>query len=119
MTPVTLNSLTPSAQAVDAQATGPNFQEREALKQFEAIFLRQLLGSLEKAGTFAGKKGPSSGSALYGSMMVGAMADAAADAGGIGLVTLFQDTLQRAAASTASSEPHGTETSPLPLGLER
>jgi Rod binding domain-containing protein len=106
MTPVTLNPLTPAAQTADARATGPSFEEREALKQFEAIFLRQLLGSLEKAGTFAGKKGPSSGSALYGSMMVGAMADAAADAGGIGLVSLFQETLQqRNAAALATPEP--------------
>jgi Rod binding domain-containing protein len=42
-----------------------------------------MLSSLEKAGTVGGDEG--SGTAVYGSMMVGALAETAADGGGIGL----------------------------------
>jgi peptidoglycan hydrolase FlgJ len=54
-----------------------------AAREFEAIFLRQMLSSLEKTGHM-GSTG-STGSDVYGSMMVGALADAVASAGGVGL----------------------------------
>jgi Rod binding domain-containing protein len=59
----------------------------EAARQFEAIFLRQLLSGLEKAGELGGGA-VTSGSGIYGSMMVGALAESAASGGGIGLSEL-------------------------------
>ncbi len=56
---------------------------RQAAQQFEAIFLRQLLGQLGK-GLSAGKSSGVAGS-VYGSMVVDAVAGAASEGGGIGL----------------------------------
>jgi Rod binding domain-containing protein len=57
----------------------------KAAQEFEAVFIRQLMKPLEKAGE-TGKGGSvNSGSSVYGSMMVGAVADSAAAGGGIGL----------------------------------
>ena len=76
------------ARAEGARAEGPELAEqRKAAQQFEAIFLRQLLGSLEKAGGFGGSS--DGGSAIFGSMMVSALADSAAASGGIGLADII------------------------------
>lgn len=90
-------NLTPPHQAADAAGARLDgtqqvdatqlAEQRKAAQQFEAIFLRQLLGSLEKAGGFGGSS--DSGSAIFGSMMVGALADSAAASGGIGLADII------------------------------
>jgi flagellar protein FlgJ len=80
-----IGNLTPPHQASDADGAKVA-EQRKAAQQFEAIFLRQLLGSLEKAGGFGGSD---SGSAIFGSMMVGALADSAAASGGIGLADII------------------------------
>lgn len=72
---------------VAQQKETPDPKQLEAAKQFEAIFLRQMLSGLEKAGQIGGGA-VTSGSGIYGSMMVGALADAAANGGGIGLSEL-------------------------------
>jgi Rod binding domain-containing protein len=78
-TPVALSA----ARAPDG-ATPADPKMVEAARQFEAIFLRQLLSGLEKAGELGGGS-VTSGSGIYGSMMVGALAESAASGGGIGL----------------------------------
>jgi flagellar protein FlgJ len=81
-----IGNLTPPHQASDADGVKVA-EQRKAAQQFEAIFLRQLLGSLEKAGGFGGSS--DSGSAIFGSMMVSALADSAAASGGIGLADII------------------------------
>lgn len=71
--------------AVDAPKPAPKPAELRAAREFEAIFLRKLLGSLERTTQLGGKSSFSGGTEVYGSMMVGALADAIATAGGIGL----------------------------------
>jgi Rod binding domain-containing protein len=61
-------------------------------RQFEAIFLRQMLSCLEKTTSVQG--GKDAGSKLYGSMMVDAVADAVSRAGGIGLAAMLTKTLE-------------------------
>jgi flagellar protein FlgJ len=78
----TLGNLTPSQQTADATATA---EQRHAAQQFEAMFLRQLLGNLGKSG---GLGGSGAGAEVYGSMMVGALADTASEGGGIGLAEI-------------------------------
>jgi Rod binding domain-containing protein len=81
MTPTTIGSLTPAQQTPDVAAATD--AQRKAARDFEAIFLRQLLSSLEKSSGLSGKE--SGGGQVFRSMMVSALADTAAEGGGIGL----------------------------------
>lgn len=81
MTLAPIGNLTPPHQGADADAKSVA-EARQVAQQFEAIFLRQLLGAMEKTGGLAGS---SQGSGIYKSMMVGALADNASQSGGIGL----------------------------------
>lgn len=94
-------NLTPHHQAADADGA-QLAEQRKAAQQFEAIFLRQLLGSLEKAGGFGGAS--DSGSAIFGSMMVGALADSAAASGGIGLADIIFKAMMPPASPAAPSQ---------------
>ncbi len=60
----------------------------DAAAQFEAIFVKQLLSSLERTAD------TSSGSKVYGSMVVDSMADAITRAGGLGLAQEIQRALE-------------------------
>lgn len=84
MTPTPIGRLTLTQQTADAQ--GPTPEQLKAAKDFEAIFIRQLLSSLEKS---SGISGGESGGAVFRSMMVSALADTAAEGGGIGLRDLI------------------------------
>jgi Rod binding domain-containing protein len=87
MTPTALASSTAAQQNVDAaSATSPTPEQQKAACDFEAIFLRQLMSSLEKG---SGLGGQSSGGQVFRSMMVGALADTASEGGGIGLRDLI------------------------------
>lgn len=85
MTTSPIGSLTAGQQKADAAGASP--EQQKAARDFEAIFLRQLLSSLEKGSGMSG--GQSSGGAVFRSMMVSAMADKAAEGGGIGLSELI------------------------------
>jgi Rod binding domain-containing protein len=87
MTPTAISSSTPAHQNVDAASvTSPTPEQQKAARDFEAIFLRQLMSSLEKGG---GLGGQSSGGQVFRSMMVSALADTASEGGGIGLSELI------------------------------
>ena len=58
--------------------------EKKAAQEFEAIFLRKMLAGMEKSSKVEGA-GLSGSADAYSSMVVGALADAVAAAGGIGL----------------------------------
>ena len=102
MTPTPIGRLTLTQQTADArgpspeqlkaaaaseQSTGVSPEQVKAAKDFEAIFIRQLLSSLEKSSGISG--GDKSGGAVFRSMMVSALADTAAEGGGIGLRDLI------------------------------
>jgi Rod binding domain-containing protein len=74
---------------------------RKVAEQFEAIFLRKLMSGLEKSGSLSGT--PSTGSQIYGSMMVGAFADKASEGGGLGLASLVLKSLLPQAPSASAS----------------
>ena len=101
--------LNPSASAVTTQQSllsamshtkqaAPKVDKAEAkrlgdaARQFEAVFLRQMLSCLEKTASMQG--GKDAGSNLYGSMMVDAVADAVSRAGGIGLGAMLTKSLE-------------------------
>ena len=66
----------------------------KAAKDFEAIFLRTLLSSLEKTTSMSGGANkPTTGQSTYGSMVVGALADNISGSGGIGLADIVAKSL--------------------------
>ena len=72
--------------------TGDAPRLKEAAVQFEAVFVRQMLSSLEKAaGSPMGNQ--STGGSIYGSMVVNSVADAVAHAGGLGLASMLMKSL--------------------------
>jgi Rod binding domain-containing protein len=83
----------------DAKA---DYDTRHAAQQFEAMLLKQMLSSLEKATRVGGERG-SAGSSQYGSMIVEALSDAVAQAGGIGVGEMMvQNVSQRVAEKKVS-----------------
>jgi Rod binding domain-containing protein len=113
MTPSTIGSLTPGQQTPDV--TAPTEAQRKAARDFEAIFLRQLLSSLEKGAGLGGKQ--SGGGQVFRSMMVSALADTAAEGGGIGLSEVILKAMLPPAPANAAvpASPLPTETAPNEL----
>jgi Rod binding domain-containing protein len=65
---------------------------KEAARELEAVFLRQMLQALEKT-TKVGGESSVAGQATYGSMVVDAVADSVAKSGGIGIAQLIEQSL--------------------------
>ena len=83
-------------QAADAAQKAEPAADPKALKaakDFEAIFLRTLLSSLEKTTSMSGGGKLTTGQSTYGSMVVGAMADQISGTGGIGLADIVAKSL--------------------------
>ncbi len=107
MTPIAIPHGLPLASATSADHTSgaesaprPDPKLAKIAQEFEAIFLRNLLKPLESAGEM-GKRGTvTSGAGVYGSMMVGALADSASSGGGIGLSHLVLEALTRGSAAS-------------------
>jgi len=77
----------------------------KAAKDFEAIFLRTLLSSLEKTTSISGGKKLDTGQSTYGGMIVGALADNISGSGGIGLADIVAKSLS-AHLPTPAAEPN-------------
>ena len=107
-----ISSLTPHRQEPDAEAASVA-EQRKVAQQFEAIFLRQLLGGMEKSGGLGGSS--TAGAGVFKSMMVGALADGAADGGGIGLAeVVLKAMLANGAAQPAHAASPVTSTGVVP-----
>jgi Rod binding domain-containing protein len=65
----------------------------KAAKEFEAIFLRTLLSSLEKTTAVSSGGKLNTSQSTYGSMVVGALADNISNTGGIGLADIVAKSL--------------------------
>lgn len=86
-----LNALQGPAAAKQAEQVDP--KALQAAKDFEAIFLRTLLSSLEKTTSIKGSGKLDTGQSTYGSMVVGAMAEQISHSGGIGLADIVAKSL--------------------------
>jgi Rod binding domain-containing protein len=107
MNPLTAISNTGAAPEASATRAEPRPEVLRAAREFETIFLRSLLGSLEKT-TSSGTSGSmKSGQSTYGSMVVGALADSMSGAGGIGLAEVIAKAMTQ-----AESAPKGGKTGP-------
>lgn len=92
--------------APQPKATAPAelAEKQRVAREFEAIFLRQLLKPLDQAGQLT-KSESATGQAIYGSMMVSALADQVAQAGGIGLAELILQALDPATVRVPGNIP--------------
>jgi Rod binding domain-containing protein len=78
----------------------------KAAKEFEAIFLRTLLSSLEKTTAVSSGGKLNTSQSTYGSMVVGALADNISATGGIGLADIVAKSLSvHAGAPAAAPKP--------------
>jgi flagellar protein FlgJ len=98
-------NLTPAHQASDADDKSTAAAHQVA-QQFEAIFLRQLLGALEKTGGLGSSS--SGGGGVFRSMMVTALADSTAQGGGIGLADVVFKAMLPPTAAGAPAKPTAT-----------
>jgi Rod binding domain-containing protein len=104
-----ISGLDALRQAGAAKAEAPvDPKALKAAKDFEAIFLRTLLSSLEKTTSISGGKKLDTGQSTYGSMIVGAMADNISGSGGIGLADIVAKSLS-AHLPSAPLEPKPTK----------
>ena len=105
MNPLSAISKADGAQATTATRPEPRPEVMKAAREFETIFLRSLLGSLEKT-TSSGTTGSAkTGQSTYGSMVVGALADSMSGAGGIGLA----EVIARAMTQSESAQKSGAK----------
>ena len=93
MSPVQLPPSVVGPQAAD-KATQDQQAVKRAAREFETVFLRKILSALGKTSQIAGKGGGGgAGGDIYGSMVVGAMADAVSSGGGLGLADVITRSL--------------------------
>jgi Rod binding domain-containing protein len=79
---------------------------KQAAQDFEAVFLRQMLSSLERTTKVSSQGSNLAGQGTYGSMIVDVVSEAVAKAGGLGLA----DTLARAMEEQVNAELSQTNT---------
>jgi Rod binding domain-containing protein len=104
-------TLTPAAERPGpTPAHKPTPAELKAAHEFEAIFLRKMLACMEKSSKVDGNGSLSSSADAYSSMIVGALADAVAAAGGIGL----GDSVLRSIQTSNVANPKAESTDPDP-----
>lgn len=99
-----LQALQQAAPAKQVEPVDP--QALKAAKEFEAIFLRTLLSSLEKTTSVSGGGKLNTSQSTYGGMVVGALADNISGSGGIGLAEIVAKSLStHLAAAPAEPKP--------------
>ncbi len=85
--------------------------QQKAAREFEAIFLRQMLSSINKTSKISGK--PEGSSSVYSSMVTDAMAEAITSGGGLGLADkIMAATLKVSDAKPVPSKSEGSGSSP-------
>jgi flagellar protein FlgJ len=89
-------AISATAQPTTAKADAVDPKVLKAARDFEAIFIRQMLKSVEKTAAAGAGTTASPGESTYGSMVVGALSDAVSNAGGLGLADVIAKSVARA-----------------------
>lgn len=97
---MTISSVSPMTssgvgKSADAVGTAQADKIRNAAKEVEGVFLREMLKAMGKA-TKTGSGAPVSGQDAYGSMVVETVANSVAQSGGIGIQDLIVRSLDEA-----------------------
>jgi peptidoglycan hydrolase FlgJ len=103
MIPPVFGAAPSSEPAATPEAKNPRLLR--AAKEFEAIFLRQMLKSLEKTTSMGSPSQTSTAQRTYGSMVVSTLADSISSAGGLGLGEVIAKSLSGA----SSARPPGKD----------
>jgi flagellar protein FlgJ len=112
-----------SATASSARAAGgpakpeaPDPSVLKAAKDFESIFVRQMLKSLEKTTAAGGNAKPTAGQSTYGSMIVDTLSESIAKGGGLGLADVVARSMMAAhpvpSGAAAAAGASGTASGP-------
>ncbi len=95
-----------------ARGKTPQTAEVKAAQEFEQIFVRKMLSSLEKTGRMGEKSSISGGSDVYSSMVVDALSNSIAASGGIGLADMVVRSIQTRKPSEPDDGPAPQATKP-------
>jgi flagellar protein FlgJ len=104
-----IGSATSSGAAAAARPAAPDPKLLQAAKEFESIFVRQMLKGLEKTTAAGAGTSASAGEKTYGSMLVDTLSDSISKAGGLGLADVIAQSMAmsnpalRATAAAAKS----------------
>lgn len=105
--PLALSSTVQGAAATAQKQGAPSKETLKAAREFEQIFLRKMLSSLEKSGR-AESGSSSTGNEVYSSMVVNSLAESISSAGGIGLA----DVIARAMTPPIAPAPSASSSTP-------
>jgi len=104
-----IGSVTSTGGAAAAKPEAPDPKLLQAAKEFESIFVRQMLKGLEKTTAAGAGTSASAGQKTYGSMIVDTLSDSISKAGGLGLADVIAQSMAmsnpalRASAAAAKS----------------
>ena len=96
-----------STQAATAPVKAPEAPDPnllKAAKDFESIFVRQMLKSLEKTTAAGGNAKATAGQSTYGSMIVDSLSESISKGGGLGLADMLARSMM---AAHPASNPSG------------
>ena len=86
---IPIGSINAAGAAASTKADAPDPKVTQAAKDFEAIFVRQMLKSLEKTTAAGCGTQASAGEKTYGSMIVDTLSESISKAGGLGLADVI------------------------------
>lgn len=108
-----IGPATSSSATSAAKPAPPDPKLLQAAKEFESIFVRQMLKGLEKTTAAGAGTSASAGEKTYGSMIVDTLSDSISKAGGLGLADVIAQSMAmsnpalRASAAAASAGSAG------------
>ncbi len=115
-----IGSATSAGAAAAAKPAAPDPKLLQAAKDFESIFVRQMLKGLEKTTAAGAGTSASAGEKTYGSMIVDTLSDSISKAGGLGLADVIAQSMAMSnpalkAAANAASSKSGSPAPATPL----
>ena len=113
---IPIGSINAAAGAAPAKTEAPDPKALQAARDFEAIFVRQMLKSLEKTTAAGCGAQASAGEKTYGSMIVDTLSDSISKAGGLGLADVIARSLV-AEHPALAAKPAAVTPAPAPAAI--
>jgi Rod binding domain-containing protein len=120
-----IGAINSATAAAPAKADAPDPKLLKAAKDFESIFVRQMLKGLEKTTAAGAGTQASAGEKTYGSMIVDTLSESIQKAGGLGLadviaksMAMSHPSLKAAASSSPTKTPSEASGTPVVPALK-
>ena len=115
-----IGAINSATAAAPAKADAPDPKLLKAAKDFESIFVRQMLKGLEKTTAAGAGTQASAGEKTYGSMIVDTLSESIQKAGGLGLADVIAQSMAMShpslrAAATPSAPKTPSEAAGTPV----